>query len=453
MFGGSVFTKRISDLLQDVKKVGFLGFGKSNRALHDYLSRHFKLDFVIRDERSVLKDAPSSCALLLGERCFEPASEDIVFLSPSVRRERAKISKLCACGASLSSDAELFFKTEPENVIAVTGSDGKSTTSSLAASMLSASGIKARAVGNFGVPMTPLSEDKDTFFVAELSSFMLRYMKPSSRRALITNVTPNHLNWHASFEEYAKTKLNVLANTDEAVMNFDCYISRSALSPTHPYAVFSAEIPFSELKSSVSSEVYFTLEDGFLSRNGIPLLSCGEIAPVGLHNVKNALAALALTDGIADTDAAVGALRSFRALAHRCELVGEHCGLKYYDSSIDSTPERTRVTLGAFDRPVTVILGGRDKGLSYEPLLDALRGGAAAAVIFGENRDALYEFLTRGSLPCPVFLAEDMDEAVDAASGLGHDVLLSPGATSYDRYSNFEEKGHDFARAVKNLRK
>ncbi len=436
-----------------MKKVGFLGFGKSNRALYGYLSRRFRLDFVIRDEGSVLKDAPPSASLLLGERCFEPASEDIIFLSPSVRRERAEISKLCACGASLSSDAELFFKTEPESVIAVTGSDGKSTTSALTASVLAASGIKARAVGNIGVPMTPLSEDKDTFFVAELSSFMLRYAKPRSRRALITNVTPNHLNWHASFEEYVQTKMNVLANADEAVLNFDCSISSSAPALANPYAVFSTEIPFSELKGAVSSEVYFTLEDGFLSRNGAPLLSRDEIAPVGLHNVKNALAALALADGIADKDAALSALRSFRALAHRCELVGEHRGLRYYDSSIDSTPERTRATLGAFDRPVTVILGGRDKGLSYEPLLEALRGGAAAVVLFGENRNALYEFLTRGSLPCPIFFAEDMEEAVEAASGLGHDVLLSPGATSYDRYANFEEKGRDFARAVKKLRK
>ena len=441
-------TRDISAFFQDVKRIGFLGFGKTNRALFELLRTRTDLEFVIRDERESLPGVPAGrVKLLLGKRCFERDSENVILLSPSVRRERQEVMELAKEGAVISSDAELFFSCKPKNVLAVTGSDGKSTTTSLAAAILKESGHDAHACGNLGLPMTPLLKNKDAFFVTELSSFMLRYMKPHSRRATVTNLTPNHLNWHASLDEYREAKMNIYENADECVLCADM----SPLTSKRAYAVFSAEQSFRELKCKLSAEAYFTFESGILCKNGTALVERACIPLVGIHGTKNALAALALTDGFCDTDAAVRALTSFRGLPHRCELVDTFLGIRYYDSSIDSTPERTKTTLEVFSSPVTVILGGRNKGLSYEPLVNALKLHAEAAVLLGENADELSAYL-RDKIPCPIYKATDMRDAVEIASGLGSDVLLSPAATSFDRYSGFEERGLDFKRAVGKLK-
>ena len=407
-----------------------------------------RFDFVIRDESAIISDAPREAKLLLGKDAFRYCGEDVIFLSPSVRRERREILALEEKGAFLSSDAELFFEKKPKNVLAITGSDGKSTTSALTGAILSEAEKAVHVCGNYGLPLTPLLENGEEFFVTELSSFMLRYMKPHSRRAVITNLTPNHLNWHESYEEYVAAKLGIYENTDEAVLCAELGVKVGR----EVFAVFSDKKPFCELRQGYRAEVYYTLEDGEIKRNGERLFSRSEIRLSGTHNVKNALAALSLTDGLADKGAAVRAIRAFRGLAHRMELVGVLDGQRFYDSSIDSTPDRTRVTLLAHGAPFSVILGGRGKGLSYAPIADALREEALGAVLFGENAGELYGFLLEAGLECPLVFARDMDEAVAVARDFGGDVILSPGATSYDRYANFEERGRDFARAVRELK-
>lgn len=428
-----------------MKTVSFLGFGKSNRAVFEYLRAFSHLSFLIRDEGREISSPPKGVTLLLGEDCFSPRGEDIIFLSPSVRRERREVRALLDGGAVALSDAELFFLTEPESVIAISGSDGKSTTAALVGKMLELSGIKTEVCGNFGIPMTPLAEKRDTFFVAELSSFTLRYLKPRVLRAAITNITPNHLNWHESFEEYTEAKLGIYENANEAIINAE----EPRVFGIKPFAAFSVEKSFKELSGQMRAEVYYTLEDGWIRRNGENYILREEVALFGLHNAKNALCALALTEEKADKDACKTALRTFRGLAHRMELVGEYCGQRFYDSSIDSTPERTRATLSSFSGRAAVILGGRDKGVPYGPLLSALDGKAAAIVLLGENADALFAFFKNAGLEIPIALARDMDEAVYLAKGFGVDVILSPAATSFDRYANFEARGQDFVRAVK----
>ncbi len=437
--------------LKDVKKIGFLGFGKSNRALFDYLRGKFSFRAVIRDERKNIEFSSHGAELLLGERCFLPRDEDLIFLSPSTRRERACVKSLLENGAVFSSDAELFFSEAPENVFAVTGSDGKSTTSALSGLILEKSGKKVFTAGNFGLPLTPLSEERRAFFVTELSSFMLRYMKPKSKRALITNITPNHLNWHADFEEYRAAKENILENAEERVLAYDCPLSRE-LSGRYPlFGVFSANKAYKDLKKELTAEVYATLEDGFFALNGERIFARKNFAPIGAHNEKNALAALALTHGFCDTGAVLDALRSFKGLPHRAQLVFEKDGIKYYDSSIDSSPLRTRSTLFAFDGRVTVILGGRDKGLDYSPLEDALKERAGAVILCGENAENLGKFIEEKGLAFPVFFADDYREAVRLARDIGLDTVLSPASTSYDRFSDFKERGRDFLSSIKQV--
>lgn len=444
--------KAVLDLLKDVKKIGFLGFGKTNRALLDFLSRDLKFEAVIRDGRQSLPGpVPSDAALLLGEKCFDPAGEEIILLSPSVRRERECVRRLAAHGARLCSDAELFFHCEPKNVYAVTGSDGKSTTAAMISVILAHDGKRSIACGNFGVPMTPLTDDMSTYFVTELSSFMLRYIRPRSARAVITDVTPNHLNWHADMKEYISAKENVLLNARERVFCHDCPISRDFPQNYGAFGIFSVKTPFSELKSLCSAEVYCTLEGGILKKNGTAVMRADELKVRGMHNIKNALAALCMTHEVCKTPLAAQALMSFRGLEHRCRPVFESGGIRYYDSSIDSTPERTRVTLECFDRPITAILGGRSKGLDYTPLADALSRHAAAIILCGENERGLSDFLRDSAVGVPVITVSDYREAIIAARDLGHDTVLTPAATSYDRFSDFEERGRAFLDEIKKI--
>lgn len=402
----------------------------------------------MRDERKDLPFALEGATLLLGDKCFNTPVEDVIFISPSVRRERECVKKLLSRGAIPCSDIELFFSKKPENVFAVTGSDGKSTTSALIGRILSISGKEAYVCGNFGLPASPLSEKKDAYFVAELSSFMLRYAEPQSKRALITNITPNHLNWHESFEEYKESKKNVLKHGQERVFYYDCKASREFLNEFDAYALFSVSTPFCELKKETKAEVYCTFENGFLLRNGEPVIEREKIPLVGIHNVKNALAAICMTSGFCSDADLKDALSSFTGLEHRCKTVYEKDGIRYYDSSIDSSPERTRATLSSFDKPVTVILGGKDKGLDYAPLADALTNRAGAVILCGENAQRLAEFISEQHIPCPLFFANNYIEAVTVAREIGCDTVLSPASTSFDRFSNFEERGRNFLKSI-----
>ena len=408
---------------------------------------------MIRDERESLPQDVRGVELLLGERCYEKGTEDVIFLSPSVRRERECVKNMLSTNAVISSDAELFFEENKSLVLAVSGSDGKSTTCALTGEILSSFGTKNFVCANFGLPMTPLLNESDAVFVTELSSFMLRYMKPHSRRALITNVTPNHLNWHDDFEEYKQAKENLILNAQEAIFSFDCDICKDFAKKHGAFAVFSVTTPFSELKKLIKAENYYTIDDGFLSRNGNRILHRTELRIPGIHNVKNALAAMSLTDGFCDTGAMVRALKSFCGLSHRCKLVANIGGLRFFNSSIDSTPERTSATLEIFENPVTVILGGRDKGLDYAPLENALKKHAGAVILCGENEKRLAEFISKSSVRVPIYFARDFCDATKIALDIGLDAVLSPASTSFDRFKNFEHRGEVFEDAVKNIEK
>ncbi len=440
------------DFLNDVKKIGFLGFGRSNKALFEYLKRRFEFHAVIRDEREALDGAPAGAELLLEKNCFKPAFEDVIFLSPSVRRERECVRHLSR-HSLLSSDAELFFSSGHDNVFAITGSDGKSTTAALTGKILNTGGTKAFVCGNFGLPLTPLSDEQNAYFVTELSSFMLRYMTPKSRRALITNITPNHLNWHADFEEYKSSKESILKNAEERVFSFDCPQSRELIKKYGAYAVFSVNMPYGELKKALKAELYASLEDGFITLNGVKIAERKKLPVVGIHNVKNVLSALCLTHGFCDTGSALEAIFGFSGLEHRCKLIYESNGIRYYDSSIDSSPERTRATLKMFERPVTVILGGRDKNLDYAPLSRAVMSHAGAVILCGENAEKIFKFLKDGNAPCPIFKVENYREAVLRAREIGLDTVLSPASTSFDCFKNFEERGDAFLEAIRQVYK
>ena len=448
-------TEKLSRYFKDVKSVGFFGFGRSNRAIFERLSRLSWLKFTLRDER--VRECPDGIGrLCIGEECLMPPYEDILFLSPSVRRDRPELVKMSEAGTRLSSDAELFFELCDLPILAVSGSDGKSTTVTMTEAILKRRGVRAVACGNLGVPFISALDGDYDCLVTEISSFTLEYLAPRSTRALITNITENHLDWHGSFAAYIAAKENLIKNTEQAILSPDTEAAKALIEKHRPRGIFSGRYGFTELlRRYPFAERIYTSEGGYLSINGEAVIPVQNLAKKEAHNLKNALSAIALTDGLFNTGGGIEALFDFSAPSHRSEIVAVAGGVRYVDSSIDSSPARTSVTLSAMPRNTHIILGGRGKGLSYAPLIPPLLHTSGAIIICGENREEIAA--TVGGVTAlreRMMLCDTLFSAVMAAvriAGRGDTVLLSPASTSFDAFSNFEERGNKFKEYIKNL--
>lgn len=442
-----------------VKSIGLFGYGKSNAGIYKYFSSFGdEFRFTLRTDAPCDTGGVKFEKLLLGGIALKRINEDILFLSPSVRRDKPELEFAEKRGVILSSDAEFFLSLTKSDIYAVTGSDGKSTTTTLSSLMLRDSYDRVIPCGNIGEAMTPHLKDGDgAAYCAELSSFQLSYMKPKTRRALITNITENHLNWHSSFDEYISAKRNIFENAKERIINFDCPIVRSFAKDYPIFAVFSRKVDESELRRRVKAEVYVTESDGFILASGERILATSDIKVKGEHNVLNFMAAIAMSYGLAPREVIRSTASEFSGLPHRCELIREVCGVKYYDSSIDSSPKRTVATLRTFDGNVIVILGGRSKGLDFSELVPPLIEKAKSVIVIGECAHEIVEVLKRHSTfgrAIPFTAKEDLGEAVKYAASIaarGDSVLLSPAATSYDKYKNFEERGDAFRELINGL--
>lgn len=422
-------------------RVGFFGLGRSNLSLLSHLPLH-NCTLTLRSdspipEGSIPRDVRLD-RILVGDAARKDISENIIFFSPSVRREGGELADALAGGVTFSSDAELFFENNRTPLLAVTGSDGKSTTATLIHLLLEAGGYKSRLIGNIGKPMCENLGHVCDFFVCELSSFMLKYLSPRSDRACITNLTPNHLDWHTDPREYTECKMAVGRNAGRLI------ISDGVMGVGKAYGVISMDKSLGELQRCYDAEIYLTAEDGYILKNGKRLIDLSKICIPHRHNIKNLMMAIAMTEGLVGVDEVLRVGSDFRGLDHRCRLIFSRDGVDYYDSSIDSTPSRTAETLKSLDRQVVIILGGRGKGLDYGELLPALRKYVKRAVICGENAEDIYAEV-RDATRCEMI--PDFDEAVQTGKKYAQDVgvlLLSPASTSYDRFRNYAERGEVF---------
>ena len=315
---------------------------------------------------------------------------------------------------------------------------------------------KAKAIGNIGIPLSGELDSTDALaYAVELSSFQLNSLAPVSNAALITNITPNHLDWHRSLEEYILAKKNALINAKRRVYNYDCETSRSFIPSLPPHTVFSSELSYRQLCRAVSAERYYTLEGLTLCSDGSPITTLEPIFRYGAHNVKNALAAAALCDGLYDSDALCEVINSFTPLLHRCERFLSYGGVDYINSSIDSSPKRTATTLDSLALNVIVIIGGRSKGLDYSDLILPLKRWARAVILTGETGRDLFSILNDShKLNVPIVYESDFDKAVTIATRLatpGDTVILSPASTSFDRFRSFEERGNRFKNIIKDI--
>ena len=430
--------------IADGVKIAFYGMGRSSLALLQYLPLE-KCRVTLRSDkkipRSLIPGFVFPDRIFEGERATEMLDEDIIVFSPSVKRDRAEFLKAKERGCIFTSDCEIFFEENKGDIFAVTGSDGKSTTATLANLLLSQGG-QSTLIGNIGIPMTP-NVGKSERFVTELSSFMLEYTAPKSKRACLTSLSENHLDFHQTFENYKKTKISLLNSSDEFVIaDSEDYIKGA-------FGITSVKQSFKELRSKYNAEVYLTVEDLHIAKNGKKLFPINEAKRRGILDLKNLLMAIALTEGYLDTEAILRVAKEFSGLEHRQELFLSQGGVDFYNSSIDTSPERTVSTLSSIGREAVVILGGRSKGLDPSPLFSALKKYARYAIICGENREEIYDAV-KGATEC--IFPEDFSSAVRLGADLAREcgaLILSPASTSYDRFSDYESRGKEFKNIVR----
>ncbi len=472
-----------TEFLQKIKGVrcGVVGIGISNLPLIDFLCRAGAC-VCARDKKSTeeLGEVAQSLTergitLKLGKDYLDGLDEAVIFRSPGIRPDIPEFSAARERGSVLTSEMELFMELCPARIFGVTGSDGKTTTTTLLSLILKETLKDApnRTVyvgGNIGAPLLPYVSEMtaDDLVVLELSSFQLQTMKRSPAVSVITNLSPNHLNWHTDMSEYVHAKANIFAPVDcvSLTVNADNEESLRLLSE---YDRGARRITyFSSTKQEISDfpplcdgDAAMLVKDGYVMRyqDGTreTLLNVQDILLPGRHNLENYMAAIAAASawGKLSPEAIRAVATSFTGVKHRLERVRVHKGVSYYNSSIDTTPTRTLAALSALNRECIVICGGYDKHLSFEPLADALATHAKAVVLTGATaqkiRVALLEKEEFASGKIPVFEEHLFENAVKRAQALAKDgdaVLLSPACASFDAFKNFEERGEAFRNIV-----
>ena len=469
-------TGRIADLARNAN-VAVLGFGVSNRPLALLLTR-LGAHVHIYDQRTI--DELGADAQLLATMgvhfttdmtaalAHRPA---LIFRTPGIRPDHPAITAAVAQGAELTSEMAWFLEITPAKVLAITGSDGKTTTSTLTAKMLEADGKRVYLGGNIGRPLLPLatSMTHDDFAVVELSSFQLFDLPARCvpHRAVLTNLTPNHLNWHLDMEEYtrAKTRIYEGARCERLVTNADNAVTASLAAEQmgkRDMALFSSSQTATSLSATASEVLY--LKDGaiMLHKNGrdISVLPVADILLPGRHNIENYMAAIGLVHDLVSFESIRAVATTFGGVEHRLEIVRTLRGVTYYNSSIDSTPTRTAAALSAFDPQtrIVAICGGYDKNIDFAPLAKALCERVSAVVLTGATSDkilsAIYACPAFDSNRLAVCVQKDFETAVHTAASLAHKgdaVLLSPACASFDAFPNFEVRGRTFKRIVQEL--
>lgn len=447
------------------KKIAMCGIGVSNTPLIlNFLKQGARVIACDRREREQIGKIAdelenAGAELKLGEKYLDNLEVDIIFRTPGMNFHLPELEKARKRGIAVTSEMEVFFDLCPATVFAVTGSDGKTTTTTLIAKMLEAEGKRVFVGGNIGMPLLPEIENitADDFVVAELSSFQLISMRKSPDIAVVTNVAPNHLDVHKDMDEYVEAKKNILLHQNafsRTVLNRDNDITESFRKD-----VRGQSLGFS-MKRRLNNGAWLDC-DGVLhmAYRGIdvPVIDRKEIAVLGDHNVENYLAAITAVWGYVGVDSICKVAHEFGGVEHRIEFVREINGVKYYNDSIASSPTRTIAGLKAFDQKVILIAGGYDKHIPFEPLMPYLVDRVKTLYLCGDTADKIEKCLRdySGYKGDPqIVRVANIDEAVTAAQKTavaGDIVTLSPACASFDAYPNFAARGNHFKELVNNL--
>jgi UDP-N-acetylmuramoylalanine--D-glutamate ligase len=385
---------------------------------------------------------------------------DMVCISGGVPLELPLIQEAQKRGIELSNDSQIFLQAVKASVIGITGSAGKTTTTTLCGEIAKSaltSPYKAWVGGNIGYPLIEHLEEiqpKD-WAVVEFSSFQLELMSVSPRIAVVLNITPNHLDRHKSMAAYTAAKAHILQHQhidDIAILNRDDPGSLGLAGEVRgSLLTFGFNRPLHGNGCYVQDETIVMEWQGAVT----PLVPLSALHLTGKHNLANALAACAASFAAGFSPESMrSGIDAVKGVPHRLELVRERAGVRWYNDSIATAPERVMAAVRAMNTPLVLLLGGRDKDLPWDELADLLAERKPKVILFGEAGDLIKEALQRSSPDYPLSQVADLQAAVQEADRLaitGESVLLSPGGTSFDAFHDFEERGEYFRKLVKEL--
>ena len=444
------------------KTVAVIGIGVSNTPLLRMLLRA-GIDVTACDKRrredlgELAEELESLGARLqLGENYLKGLRQDVIFRTPGLRPDVPELLEAMAQGSILSSEMEVFFEVCPCPIIAVTGSDGKTTTTTIIAELLKAAGYTVHVGGNIGHPLLcEAGEMKASdYAVLELSSFQLMTMQHSPHIAVITNLAPNHLDMHKGMEEYVASKENIFRHQtkgDIAVFNGDNEITREQGSRAVGSALyFSRQV-------EVEQGVFLRGDDMILRRNGTErrIMTTEDIRLPGVHNVENYMAAIAAVDGLVSDEVIRRFAREFNGVEHRIELVRTYRGVRFYNDSIASSPSRTIAGLRSFQEKVILIAGGYDKHIPFDVLGPEIVAHVKLLVLCGATADKIKEAVEHAPGYAPgkpeIAMVSPFRAAVEFARDRavsGDVVTLSPACAAFDQFQNFMVRGKTFKTIV-----
>lgn len=446
---------------QKGRRIAFCGLGRSNLPLIN-MYKSFGADVIACDKRSFEQLGETATELQnngvklsLGESYLENLEADVLFRTPGMNYNMPELVALREKGIEVTSEMETFFNLCPCKIIAVTGSDGKTTTTTIISEFLKAEGKTVHLGGNIGRPLLPEIFDinSDDYAVVELSSFQLISMKKSPHIAVVTNITPNHLDVHKDMEEYIEAKRNIVKyqNDDSVtVLNFANDITKSFA------ANLKSEVRFFNKKVDSCSSVY--REGASVFVDGVKVLDVSEIAIPGEHNVENYMAAIGAVWGIVSVENIVRVANNFGGVAHRAELVRLLNGVRYYNDSIASSPTRTiKGMLSLFDQKIILICGGYDKNIPYAPLGPVINEKVKTLILIGATApkiEAAVREADNFTEALKIIHAKTFEDAVRISKDEAEDgdiVSLSPASASFDMFRDFEHRGNYFKELVNEL--
>ena len=450
------------------RKVAIIGLGVSNLPLLDYLYDK-KANVTIFDEReydqipkdNIEKITNYGFMMHFGKDCMQYLKNfNVIFRSPSCLPTKPELVEEANRGALVTTEVELLMQMCPAKIIGITGSDGKTTTTSLVNSILQKAGYKTFLGGNIGTPLfTKLSEiAPEDIVVLELSSFQLMGMEVSPQIAVITNITPNHLNIHKDYQEYIDAKKNIFKYQDEngiLVLNYDNEITKECAKEANGKVIFFSSQTKLDNGYIVDEDVIKECDDKVRKH----ILNTEDVILRGNHNYQNIATAIAATASLVDAETAVKAIKEFKPVEHRIEFVEEIDGVKWYNDSASSSPSRTLSGLNAFKENIVLIAGGYDKNLDYTPLAKPIVDKVKTLILIGQTSGKIYdvvkEELEKENKNLDIYMCETLEETIPIAkknAKSGDVVLFSPASASFDMFKNFADRGNQFKNLVKNLK-
>lgn len=450
------------------KRVAIIGLGVSNLPLIDYFHEK-KSNVTVFDEREIgeipkdILDKVTDYAMemSLGRNYLSKLNNfDLILRSPSCLPTVSELEAEENKGALVTTEVELLMKMCPCKIIGITGSDGKTTTTTLTSEILKKAGFRCHVGGNIGTPLFTKLKDilPDDIVVLELSSFQLMGMEVSPDISVITNITPNHLNVHKDYEEYIEAKKNIYRYQNKdgiVILNYDNEITKNCMIDAKGKVIFFSSKQKLDNGYIVDGDVIKKCDDKLRKH----IVNVKELTIRGKHNYENICACLAATEGLVQESDAIEVIKEFPGVEHRIEFVKEINGVKWYNDSASSTPSRTISGLNAFDNEeIVLIAGGADKNLDYTPIAKPILEKVKTLILMGQTAGKIFEVVKEEAenqkKDINIYMVNSLSQAVILAKRYAEAnqvVLFSPASTSFDMFKNMYDRGHKFKEIVNKM--